>query len=134
MNCENVATQIQNTLHLPCYRIRSVYSILFTILNTIVLDMCMIVRMMCLPTILDLHDSSPIPTISMVDDMLDPAIRKSHSVLSLHTPTLISRPLLTEVCVVLVIVHSVLKVEGIRPLVINIPSMTSMAYNSIRGW
>ena len=93
----------------------------------------MIVWMVSLPTILDLHDSSPIPTISMVDDMLDPAIRKSHSVLSLHTPTLISRPLLTEVCVVLVIMHSILKVKGVRSLIINISTMATMSYNTIRG-
>merc|ERR1711892_139866 len=65
--------------------------------------------------------------------MLDPAIRKSHSVLSLHAVTLITRPLLTEVCVVLVIVHSILKVEGIRPLIINISAMATMSSNSIRS-
>ena len=86
-----------------------------------------------LPTISNLHDSSTISTISMVADMLDPAIRKSHSVLSLHAATLITRPLLTEVCVVLVIMHSILKVEGIRPLIINISTMATMSNNSIRS-
>merc|ERR1711942_370329 len=93
----------------------------------------MIIRMMSLPTIFDLHDSSPISPISMVDHMLDTSIRKNHSVLSLHTATLITRPLLTEVCVVLVIVHTVLKVEGIRSLIINISSMATMSNNTIWG-
>ena len=92
---------------------------------------CMIIWVMSLSTVLDLHDSSPISPISMVDHMLDTSIRKSHSVLSLHTATLITRPLLTEVCVVLVIVHTVLKVEGIRSLIINISSMATMSNNTI---
>ena len=94
---------------------------------------CVIIWMMSLSTVLDLHDSSPISPISMVDHMLDTSIRKSHSVLSLHTATLITRPLLTEVCVVLVIVHTVLKVEGIRSLIINISSMATMSNNTIWG-
>ena len=94
---------------------------------------CVIIWVMSLSTVLDLHDSSPISPISMVDHMLDTSIRKSHSVLSLHTATLITRPLLTEVCVVLVIVHTVLKVEGIRSLIINISSMATMSNNTIRG-
>ena len=93
----------------------------------------MIVWMMSLPTILDLHDSSPISPISMIDHMLDPAIRKSHSVLSLHATTLITRSLLTEVCVILVIMHTILKVEGIRSLIINISTMATMSKNTIRG-
>ena len=93
----------------------------------------MIFWMMSLPTIFDLHDGSTISTISMVDDMLDPAIRKSHSVLSLHAATLITRPLLTEVCVVLVIMHSILKVERIRLLIITTSAMTTMSNNSFRG-
>ena len=90
----------------------------------------MILRMMSLPTIFDLHDSSSISPISMVDHMLDTSIRKSHCVLSLHAATLITRSLLTEVCVILVIMHSILKVEGIRSLIINI---STMANNTCRG-
>ena len=44
----------------------------------------MIFRMLSLPTVFDLHDGSTLSTLSMVDYMLDPTIRKSHSVLSLH--------------------------------------------------
>ena len=94
---------------------------------------CVIIWMMSLSTVLDLHDGSPRSPISVVDHMLDTSIRKSHSVLSIHTATLITRPLLTEVCVVLVIVHTVLKVEGIRSLVINISTMATMSYNTIWG-
>ena len=94
----------------------------------------MVFWMVCLPTVLDLHDGSSISPISMVDDMLDPAIRESHRVLSLHTATLIPRPLLTEVCVVFVIMHSIFKVEGIRLLIIMIStSMATMSNNSLRG-
>ena len=93
----------------------------------------MILRMMSLPTILDLHDSSSISPISMVDHMLDTTIRKSHGVLSLHAATLITRPLLTEVCVVLVIMHTILKVERIRSLIIIISTMATMSNNTIWG-
>ena len=94
----------------------------------------MVFWMMSLPAVLDLHDGSTISPISMVDDMLDPAIRKSHSVLSLHAATLIARPLLTEVCVIFVIMHSIFKVEGIRLLIIMIStSMATMSNNSLRG-
>ena len=94
----------------------------------------MIFRMLSLPTVFDLHDGSTISTLSMVDYMLDPAIRKSHSVLSLHAATLITRPLLTEVCVIFVIMHSIFKVEGIRLLIIMIStSMATMSNNSLRG-
>merc|ERR1739838_1161524 len=90
-----------------------------------------IVRMMSLPTILDLHDGATIATISMVDHMLNPTIRESHSVLPLYISTFITRPLLTEVCVVLVIMLSILKVEGIRLLIITTSTMTTMASYSI---
>ena len=94
----------------------------------------MIFWMLSLPTVCDLHDGSTISTISMVDDMLDPAIRESHRVLSLHAATLITRPLLTEVCVIFVIMHSIFKVEGIRLLIKMIStSMTTMSNNSLRG-
>ena len=94
----------------------------------------MVFWMMSLSTVLDLHDGSTISPISMVDDMLDPAIRERHRVLSLHAATLITRPLLTEVCVIFVIMHSIFKVEGIRLLIIMIStSMATMSNNSLRG-
>merc|ERR1719347_1581003 len=94
----------------------------------------MVVRMMSLSTILHIHNCPPIPTISMVDNMLDTSIRESHGVLSLHAATLVTRPLLTEVGVVLVIVHTILKVEGVRSFIINISTMaTPMSNNTIRN-
>ena len=94
----------------------------------------MVLWMVGLPTVLDLHDGSTISPISMVDDMLDPAIRESHRVLSLHAATLIPRPLLTEVCVVFVIMHSIFKMEGIWLLIIMISTpMATMSNNSLRG-
>merc|ERR1719347_2075092 len=93
----------------------------------------MVVRMMSLSTILHIHNCPTIPTISMVDNMLDTSIRECHGVLSLHAATLVTRPGLAEVGVVLVIVHTVLKVEGIRSFIINISTMTTMSNNTIRG-
>merc|ERR1740131_552956 len=56
--------------------------------------------------------------------MLDPPIRKVYMVLSLNITSLITRPHFTEVCVILVIMHSILEVERIRTVVIT-TSMTS---------
>merc|ERR1712168_289967 len=56
--------------------------------------------------------------------MLDPSIRKVYMVLSLNITSLITSPHFTEVCVILVIMHSVLEVERIRTVVIT-TSMTS---------
>merc|ERR1719481_2108789 len=93
----------------------------------------MVVRMMSLSTVLHIHNCPTIPTISMVDNMLDTSIREGHGVLSLHAATLVTRPGLAEVGVVLVIVHTVLKVEGIRSFIINISTMTTMSNNTIRS-
>merc|ERR1719147_55290 len=93
----------------------------------------MVVRMMSLSTILHIHYCSTIPTISMVDNMLDTSIRECHGVLSLHAATLATGPSLAEVSVILVIVHTVLKVERIRSFIINISTMTTMTSNTIRG-
>merc|ERR1712098_19874 len=93
----------------------------------------MVVRMMSLPTILHIHNCPTIPTVSMVDNMLDTSIREGHGVLSLHAATLVTGPGLAEVGVVLVIVHTVLKVERIRSFIINISTMTTMSNNTIRS-
>merc|ERR1719308_676772 len=82
------------------------------------------IRMVCFSIILDIHDSPPIVTISMVDDMLYPTIRKSHSVFSLYITSLITSPCLTKICVILGIMHSILEVEGIRTVIISL-AMTS---------
>ena len=78
------------------------------------------IRMPCLPVIFNLHDSTTIVPISMVDHMLDPTIRKVDMVLSLNVTSLITRPHFTEVCVILVIMHSILEVKGIGLLIMII--------------
>merc|ERR1711862_715249 len=82
-------------------------------------------RMMCFSIIFDLHDSTTIVATSMVDDMLDPSIRKVYIILSLNITSFITRSFLTKVCVILVIMHSILEVERIRFLIVMIPTMSS---------
>merc|ERR1711970_1608308 len=50
----------------------------------------------------------------MINDMLDPSIRKMYMILSLNVTSLITISFFTEVCVILVIMHSILEVERIR--------------------
>merc|ERR1712203_425978 len=83
------------------------------------------IRMVCLSIILDLHDSTTIVAISMIDDMLDPPIRKVNIVLSLNITSFITRSFFSKVCVILVIMHSILEVERIRLLIVMISSMSS---------
>merc|ERR1719347_851973 len=80
--------------------------------------------MACFSIILNIHDGTTIVTISNVTDMLDPPIRKVYLVFSLNITSLITRPHFTEVCVILVIMHSILEVERIR-LLIMISTMSS---------
>merc|ERR1719244_904068 len=87
--------------------------------------MPMMFRMMCFSIILDLHDSTTIVTISMIDDMLDPPIRKVNIVLSLNITSFITRSFLSKVCEILVIMHSILEVERIRLLIVMISTMSS---------
>merc|ERR1719244_2167201 len=75
--------------------------------------------------ILDLHDSTTIVTISMIDDMLDPSIRKVNMILSLNIPAFIAISFFTEVCVILVIMHSIFEVERIRLLIVILSTMSS---------
>ena len=82
-------------------------------------------RMMCFSIILDLHDSTTIVAISMIDDMLDPPIRKVNMILSLNITSFITSPFFSKVCVILVIMHSILEVERIRLLIVMISSMSS---------
>ena len=83
------------------------------------------IRMVSLSIIFNLHDSTTIVAISMVYDMLDPPIRKVYMVLSLDITSLITSPHFTEVCVILVIMHSILEVERIRLLIVMISTMSS---------
>merc|ERR1711970_1255405 len=84
-------------------------------------------RMMCLSIIFDLHDSTTIVAISMINDMLDPSIRKVNMILSLNITSFITISFFSKVCVILVIMHSILEVERIRTVVIT-TSMTSSSY------
>ena len=83
-----------------------------------------IIWMVSLSTVLNLHDSTTIVTISMIDNVLNTSIREVDGVLPLHVTTLITISLLMKVCVVLVVMHSILKVEGISMLIIMISTMT----------
>merc|ERR1719308_775321 len=82
--------------------------------------------MVGLSIICDLHDSTTVVTISMVDDMLDPSIRKVNMILSLNITSCVTISFFTEVCVIFVIMHSILEVERIRTVVISSPMTTSM--------
>ena len=83
-----------------------------------------IIWMVCLSTILHLHDSTTIVTIRMVDNVLYTTIREVDGVLALHVTPLITISLLMKLCVVLVIMHSILKVERISMFIIMITTMT----------
>merc|ERR1711970_1248105 len=82
------------------------------------------IRMSCFSLVRNLHDSTTIVTISSILDILNPTIRKSYLILSNNITVLITRPVLTEVCVILVIMHSIFKLEWVRLLMI-IPTMAS---------
>merc|ERR1711887_345696 len=85
------------------------------------------IRMPCFSLVRNLHDSTTIVTISSILDILNPTIRKSYLILSNNIPVLVTRPVLTEVCVILVIMHSIFKLEWVRLFMI-ISTMSS--YNS----
>merc|ERR1719477_552062 len=93
--------------------------------HTILITMAMVIRMVCLSIIFDLHDSTTIVTISMIDDMLDPSIRKVNMILSLDITTFITISFFTEVCIILVIMDSILEVERIRLFIVVISTMPS---------
>merc|ERR1719347_2281891 len=80
--------------------------------------------MVCLSIIFDFHDSTTIVAISMIDDMLDPSVRKVYIILSLNIASFITRPFFTKFCVILVIMHSILEVERIRFLIVMISTMS----------
>merc|ERR1712025_1263910 len=62
--------------------------------------------------------------------MLDSTIRKSYFIVSINVSSFISRSVLTEVCVIMIIMNSILKLEWIR-LLIFIISITSTAVTNI---
>ena len=77
----------------------------------------------------NLHGGAPIVGISLISDILDSAIRKSHLVFTNNVAILITSSLFTEVCVVFVIMDSIFKVEWIWFLIIAL-LITSTAVSS----
>merc|ERR1740131_120652 len=61
----------------------------------------------------------------MINDMLDPSIWKVNMILSLDITSCITISFFTEVCVILVIMHSILEVKRIRTVVITSPMTSS---------
>merc|ERR1719369_2191493 len=90
------------------------------------------IREPCFSLVRNLHDSTTIVTISSILDILNPTIRKSYLILSNNIPVLITRPVLTEVCVILVIMHSIFKLERVRLFMIisTVASTMSSSYSS----
>merc|ERR1719312_1727833 len=62
----------------------------------------------------------------MVDDMLDPSVRKVNMILSLNITSCVTISFFTEVSVIFVIMDSILEVERIRTVVISNPMTASM--------
>merc|ERR1719435_270308 len=86
------------------------------------------IRMPCFSLVRNLHDSTTIVTISSILDILNPTIRKSYLILSNNIPVLVTRPVLTEVYVILVIMHSIFKLKWVRLFMI-ISTMVDRCYN-----
>merc|ERR1712128_323589 len=94
--------------------------------------------MSCFPSVRNLHDSTTIVSISSVLNMLNPTIRESNLVLAHNISVLITGPVLTEVCVILGIMHSIFKCKWVRLFMIistmdwaTVYNMTSsMAYSN----
>ena len=98
-------------------------------------SMSMVVRMFGFTIIFNFHDSSSIVTISMIDHMLDPAIREVDIILSLHVTSLIASPLLSKVCIVFVIMNSILIVKWVWVLIIILSTtMTNSIANTSSNW
>merc|ERR1719435_201479 len=85
------------------------------------------IRMPCFSLIRNLHDSTTIVTISSILDILNPTIRKSYLLLSNNIPVLVTRPVLTEVCVIFVIMHSIFKLKWVRLFMIISPMASAMS-------
>merc|ERR1719308_111414 len=72
-------------------------------------------------------DSTTIVTISSILDILNSTIRKSYLILSNNIPVLVTSPVLTEVCVILVIMHSIFELEWIWLFMIISTMASSMS-------
>merc|ERR1719419_1440544 len=91
--------------------------------------------MLGLTIISNFHDSSTIVAISMIDHMLDPAIREVDIILSLHVTSLIASSLLSKVCIVFVIMNSILVVKWVWVLIIILSTtMTNSIANTPSNW
>merc|ERR1719206_875340 len=89
------------------------------------------IRMPCFSLVRNLHDSTTIVSISSILDILNSTIRKSYLILSDNIPVLVTSPVLTEVCVILVIMHSIFKLEWIWLfMIISTVASTMSSYNS----
>ena len=66
------------------------------------------------PLVRNIHNSSTIVSIGSVFDVLNPSVRESNLILSYNVAILITSSVLTEVCVVMIIMYSILKLEWIR--------------------
>merc|ERR1712128_179219 len=94
--------------------------------------------MSCFPSVRNLHDGATIVCIGSVLNILNPTIRESNLVLAHNISVLITGPVLTEVCVILVIMHSIFKCKWVRLFMIistmdwaTVYNMTSsMAYSN----
>merc|ERR1719320_2352975 len=89
------------------------------------------IRMPCFSLVRNFHDSTTIVTVSSILDILNPTIRKSYLILSNNIPVLVTSPVLTEVCVILVIMHSIFKLEWIWLfMIISTVASTMSSHNS----
>merc|ERR1712029_362795 len=70
--------------------------------------------MVCFSLIRNIHDSSTVVSISSVLDILNSSIREGNLILSYNVAILITSSVLTEVCVVMIVMYSILKLEWIR--------------------
>merc|ERR1719341_1449903 len=87
------------------------------------------IRMSCFSLVRNLHDSATIVTISSVLNILNPTIRESNLVLAHNISILIPRPVFTEVCVILVIMHSIFKLEWVWLFIVVSTMNRATAYS-----
>merc|ERR1712243_264889 len=87
-------------------------------------------RMSGFSIIFHFHNSATIVTISFILDILDSTIRESNLIFSINVSSFISRSVFTEVCVIVIIMNTIFKLEWIW-LLIFIISITSTAMTNI---
>ena len=83
--------------------------------------------MVSLTGVSDVHDGAAVAAVSVVGHVLDPAVGESHTVLALDVACLVPAPALAEVGVVVVVMDSVGKVEGVGLVtLLMVSTMTSV--------